>query len=82
MYLMYLFFAAVKSFPRDDPKKPCHLTAFLGYKAGMTHIVVRSRSLAPVSSIIIIGRGFYVTFSMYETTTVAFVANINSQQRD
>jgi hypothetical protein len=42
MYLMYLFlsfFSAVKSFPRDDPKKPCHLTAFVGYKAGMTHIV-------------------------------------------
>ncbi|PWZ40969.1 hypothetical protein Zm00014a_016113 [Zea mays] len=38
----------LKSFPRDDPKKPCHLTAFLGYKAGMTHIVVRSRSLAPI----------------------------------
>jgi len=29
----------VKSFPRDDASKPCHLTAFLGYKAGMTHIV-------------------------------------------
>jgi len=29
----------VKSFPRDDPSKPCKLTAFLGYKAGMTHIV-------------------------------------------
>lgn len=29
----------VKAFPRDDPKKPIHLTAFLGYKAGMTHIV-------------------------------------------
>merc|ERR1712004_464846 len=29
----------VKSFPKDDPKKPIHLTAFLGYKAGMTHIV-------------------------------------------
>jgi len=29
----------VKSFPQDDPKKPVHLTAFLGYKAGMTHIV-------------------------------------------
>ena len=28
-----------KSFPRDDPSKPCHLTAFMGYKAGMTHIV-------------------------------------------
>ena len=29
----------VKSFPRDDAKKPVHLTAFIGYKAGMTHVV-------------------------------------------
>uniref|UniRef100_A0A6I8R944 Large ribosomal subunit protein uL3 n=1 Tax=Xenopus tropicalis TaxID=8364 RepID=A0A6I8R944_XENTR len=29
----------VKSFPKDDQSKPIHLTAFLGYKAGMTHIV-------------------------------------------
>jgi len=29
----------VKAFPKDDPKKPIHLTAFMGYKAGMTHIV-------------------------------------------
>lgn len=29
----------VKAFPNDDPSKPIHLTAFLGYKAGMTHIV-------------------------------------------
>jgi len=29
----------VKSFPKDDPKKPVHLTAFVGYKAGMTHVV-------------------------------------------
>lgn len=29
----------VKSFPRDDPRKAPHLTAFFGYKAGMTHIV-------------------------------------------
>jgi large subunit ribosomal protein L3e len=28
----------IKSFPRDDAKKPCHFTAFMGYKAGMTHI--------------------------------------------
>uniref|UniRef100_A0A6N2K9T5 Ribosomal protein L3 n=1 Tax=Salix viminalis TaxID=40686 RepID=A0A6N2K9T5_SALVM len=28
-----------KSFPKDDSTKPCRLTAFLGYKAGMTHIV-------------------------------------------
>ncbi|RHZ44128.1 hypothetical protein Glove_757g7 [Diversispora epigaea] len=29
----------VKSFPKDDPSKPVHPTAFLGYKAGMTHVV-------------------------------------------
>jgi len=29
----------VKSFPKDDLKKPPHLTAFMGYKAGMTHVV-------------------------------------------
>jgi large subunit ribosomal protein L3e len=29
----------VKSFPKDDPSKSPHLTAFMGYKAGMTHIV-------------------------------------------
>ncbi|KAG8557388.1 hypothetical protein GDO81_016615 [Engystomops pustulosus] len=27
----------VKTWPKDDPSKPVHLTAFLGYKAGMTH---------------------------------------------
>lgn len=29
----------VKAFPKDDPTKPIHLTAFIGFKAGMTHIV-------------------------------------------
>ncbi|KAF8387263.1 rpl-3 [Pristionchus pacificus] len=29
----------VKAFPKDDPSKPVHLTAFMGFKAGMTHIV-------------------------------------------
>merc|ERR1712002_52457 len=28
-----------KAFPKDDKTKPVHLTCFLGYKAGMTHIV-------------------------------------------
>jgi len=28
----------IKSFPKDDPSKPVHFTAFMGYKAGMTHI--------------------------------------------
>jgi len=29
----------VRKFPKDDATKPCHLTAFMGYKAGMTHIM-------------------------------------------
>jgi len=29
----------VRSFPKDDQSKGCHLTAFMGYKAGMTHIL-------------------------------------------
>jgi large subunit ribosomal protein L3e len=29
----------VRSFPRDDPKKAVHLTAFPAFKAGMTHIL-------------------------------------------
>lgn len=37
--LLLSWFCAVKAFPKDDPTKPCKLTAFLGYKAGMTHIV-------------------------------------------
>jgi len=28
----------IKSFPKDDESKPCHLTGFMGFKAGMTHI--------------------------------------------
>mmetsp|Transcript_4159 Transcript_4159/g.26325 ORF Transcript_4159/g.26325 Transcript_4159/m.26325 type:complete len:381 (+) Transcript_4159:225-1367(+) len=33
------FLATVKSFPKDDASKPPHLTAFMAYKAGMTHIL-------------------------------------------
>jgi len=29
----------VRTFPKDEPSKPVHLTAFIGYKAGMTHVV-------------------------------------------
>mmetsp|Transcript_4158 Transcript_4158/g.26316 ORF Transcript_4158/g.26316 Transcript_4158/m.26316 type:complete len:391 (+) Transcript_4158:414-1586(+) len=29
----------IKSFPKDDASKPPHLTAFMAYKAGMTHIL-------------------------------------------
>mmetsp|Transcript_30308 Transcript_30308/g.47457 ORF Transcript_30308/g.47457 Transcript_30308/m.47457 type:complete len:385 (+) Transcript_30308:3627-4781(+) len=29
----------IRSFPKDNPLEKCHLTASLGYKAGMTHVV-------------------------------------------
>lgn len=29
----------IKTFPKDDPSQAPHLTAFLCYKAGMTHVV-------------------------------------------
>lgn len=29
----------VKAFPKDDPTQKPHFTAFMGYKAGMTHVV-------------------------------------------
>eukprot|EP00826_Nyctotherus_ovalis_P029172 TRINITY_DN2300_c0_g2_i1.p2 TRINITY_DN2300_c0_g2~~TRINITY_DN2300_c0_g2_i1.p2 ORF type:complete len:407 (-),score=135.05 TRINITY_DN2300_c0_g2_i1:62-1282(-) len=29
----------IRSFPKDNPSQPVHLTAFIGYKAGMTHVV-------------------------------------------
>jgi len=29
----------LKAFPKVDPSKPVHLTAFIGYKAGMTYVV-------------------------------------------
>jgi len=32
-------FGKLKSFPKDNQEKPPHLTAFMSYKAGMTHIV-------------------------------------------
>ena len=28
----------IRSFPKDDASKACHLTGFMGYKAGMTHV--------------------------------------------
>jgi len=32
-------FGKLKAFPKDDESKPCHMTAFMGFKAGMTHVV-------------------------------------------
>ena len=29
----------IRSFPKDDASQPCHMTAFIAHKAGMTHVV-------------------------------------------
>jgi large subunit ribosomal protein L3e len=33
------FRGRIRHFPKDDKTKSCHLTAFAGFKAGMTHIL-------------------------------------------
>ncbi|KAI4291889.1 large subunit ribosomal protein L3e [Pancytospora philotis] len=30
---------SIKAFPKDDAASPCHITGFLAYKAGMTHVI-------------------------------------------
>lgn len=30
---------SIKAFPKDDSTQACHITAFLSYKAGMTHVI-------------------------------------------
>lgn len=53
----------MKAFPKDDPSKPCRLTAFLGYKAGMTHIVREVEK--PGSSELIFPTTYSLSFTLY-----------------
>jgi len=32
------FRGRIRKFPKDDPTKKVHLTGFVGYKAGMSHV--------------------------------------------
>lgn len=49
----------MRAFPKDDPTQKPHLTAFLGYKAGMTHIV---RDLDKVGSSMYTSNCFFLNF--------------------
>ncbi|CAD7682307.1 unnamed protein product [Nyctereutes procyonoides] len=44
-------------FPKDESSKPIHLTAFLGYKAGMTHIkeIVEDVTIVETPSMVVMG---------------------------
>lgn len=64
----------VKAFPKDDPSKPVHLTAFIGYKAGMTHVVREADR--PGSS-----KYFVNGFVLWENfITVPFFSEINKKE--
>lgn len=54
---------AVKAFPKDDPSKPCSLTAFIGYKAGMTHIVREVEKPGSSKLLPLIGKLYFVIFA-------------------
>lgn len=74
---------AVKAFPKDDPSKPCRLTAFLGYKAGMTHIVRdvekpgSSESFAAIIFIFVFGLSMIIHFSHIHIKRYAKLSNRN-----
>merc|ERR1712203_719538 len=45
----------VRHFPKDDKSKPVHLTAFMGFKAGMTHVVKYFERREPMKVIGMVG---------------------------
>merc|ERR1712225_133221 len=87
----------VKSFPRDDDTKPVHLTAFLGYKAGMTHItrdvdkpgakvhkkeVVEAVSIVETPPMIVVGVvGYVETPRGLRTLTTVFAEHLSDSLR-
>ena len=64
----------MKTFPKDDRSKPPHLTAYMGYKAGMTHIVREVNR--PGSS------KFSISFSEFVFDNFDYFSPRESQERD
>jgi len=85
----------VKSFPKDDQAKPPHLTAFMGYKAGMTHIlrdvdkpgskahkkeVVEAVSVLETPPIIVVGVvGYVETAQGLRALTTVWAEHLNDE---
>merc|ERR1711908_237445 len=85
----------VKSFPKDDASKEPHLTAFLGYKAGMTHIlrdvdkpgskahkkeVVEAVTVIETPPMIVVGIGGYViTAHGLRALTTVWAEHLNDE---
>jgi large subunit ribosomal protein L3e len=93
--LSCLFGVSRRSFPRDDRTKPCHLTAFMGFKAGMTHIVrdverpgsklhnketVEAVTILETPPIVIVGVvGYVETPSGLRTLTTVWAQHLNQE---
>jgi len=85
----------VRSFPRDDPSQECHLTAFRGYKAGMTHVVrgvdrpgalmhkkevVDAVTILETPPMVVVGIvGYVETPSGLRTLTTAFAEHLSEE---
>eukprot|EP00164_Ancoracysta_twista_P000423 GFYU01000573.1.p2 GENE.GFYU01000573.1~~GFYU01000573.1.p2 ORF type:complete len:402 (-),score=132.62 GFYU01000573.1:155-1321(-) len=87
----------VKSFPKDDAAQAPHLTAFMGYKAGMTHIVrdmdkpgskahkkevVEAVTIIECPPMIVCGLvGYVATPRGLRTLTTVFAQHLNDEVR-
>jgi len=85
----------IKSFPRDEQKEAPHLTAFRGYKAGMTHVVrgvdrpgalmhkrevVDAVSIVETPPMIVVGVvGYVETPSGMRTLTTVFAEHLSEE---
>jgi large subunit ribosomal protein L3e len=85
----------IRKFPRDDPAKKPHFTAFMGYKAGMTHVVReperpgskvhRKEIVEPVTIIetppmVVVGIvGYTETPTGLRTLTTVWAHNLNNE---
>jgi len=65
----------IRSFPRDDKTKKVHLTAFMGYKAGMTHVVryMEKREGKAGGKIVIIKKDVVEPVTIIETPPIKVV---------
>jgi large subunit ribosomal protein L3e len=78
----------IRSFPRDDASAAPHLTAFRGYKAGMTHVVravdkrevVDAVSIVETPPMVVVGVvGYVETPSGLRTLTTVFAEHLSEE---
>ncbi|KAG7265369.1 hypothetical protein CRUP_004457, partial [Coryphaenoides rupestris] len=73
----------VRTWPKDDPSKPVHLTAFLAYKAGMTHTLrERPVTILETPPVVVVGIvGYIHTIRGLRTFKTIFAEHISDECR-